>query len=201
MRLVMASANPHKVEEIAHLLARTLPGVEVVPRPEGLGEVVEDAGTLLGNARLKARAVMLASGEASVADDTGLEVAALDGAPGVDAAIYAGDDATYADNVAKLLSELHRVGAMEPGQRGARFRTVAVVMYPDGTELVAEGEVDGSIALEPRGDTGFGYDPVFVPDEADGRSFAELGTEVKHQLSHRARAFEALAAALRGSAG
>lgn len=195
----MASANPDKVAEINGLLAEQLPHVVVVPRPSTLGEVVEDAATLLGNARLKAKAVMEASGEAAVADDTGLEVAALGGAPGVYAARYAGEDATYADNVAKLLRELHAVGAVTPQQRSARFSTVALIMFPDGTEVHAVGHVDGWIATEPRGERGFGYDPVFTPVEADGRTFSELGLDVKQQLSHRARAFQALADVLRSS--
>ena len=130
-----------------------------------------------------------------MSDDTGLEVDALDGAPGVYSARYAGDDATYQDNVDKLLAELERVGATTPEQRRARFRTAVMVVWPDGREVSVEGVVEGHIALEPTGTGGFGYDPVFVPDEADGRSFAEMGDE-KHEISHRGRAFRALAAAL-----
>lgn len=196
MRLVMASANPHKVTELEDLLARRLPGVQVVPRPAEMGDVVEDADTLLGNARLKAYAVMEASGEAAVADDTGLEVDALDGAPGVYTARFAGENATYADNVAKLLSELDRLGAHTVAARRAVFRTVAIVVLPDGRELHCEGHVEGWISFEARGTHGFGYDPVFVPHEADGRTFAELGLEVKQTLSHRSRAVAALAEAL-----
>ena len=193
VRLVMASANPHKAVEIEELLMTLVPGIVVVPRPPHLGDVVEDADTLVGNARLKAKAVMEASGEASVADDTGLEVDALDGAPGVHTARYAGEDATYADNVAKLVSELARMGALRPEQRRAVFRTVAMVVFPDGREVHAEGHVDGWIALAPAGEAGFGYDPVFVPDEGGGATFAELGVGVKQRLSHRSRAFTSLA--------
>jgi XTP/dITP diphosphohydrolase len=169
--------------------------VDLLPRPAGLADVVEDAPDLEGNARLKAVAVCRAAGAAAVSDDTGLEVDALDGAPGVYSARYAGEDATYQDNVDKLLRELERVGAMEPADRTARFRTVVMVVRPDGTELAVEGVVEGVIAAAPRGDGGFGYDPVFVPVEADGRSFAEMGDE-KHDISHRGRGFRALAAAL-----
>ena len=127
------------------------------------------------------------------ADDTGLEVDALDGAPGVYAARYAGPDATYADNVAKLLRELEGV---YPALRTARFATVAIASWPDGREVVAQGVVEGVIAAAPAGEYGFGYDPVFVPVEGDGRTFAQMSAAEKHALSHRGRAFTALAAAL-----
>ena len=191
-RLVCGSANPDKVAEIALVLDGL---VDLQPRPEGLGDVVEDAPDLEGNARLKAVAVCAAAGAAAVSDDTGLEVHALDGAPGVYSARYAGEDATYQDNVDKLLAELERVGATTPEQRRARFRTAVMVVWPDGREVSVEGVVEGHIARSPTGTGGFGYDPVFVPDEADGRSFAEMGDE-KHEISHRGRAFRALAAAL-----
>jgi XTP/dITP diphosphohydrolase len=187
-RLVLATANPHKAVEIAALLE----GFEVVPRPGGLGDVDETDDTLEGNARLKARAVVAATGEAAVADDTGLEVAAMGGRPGVWSARYAGESATYADNVAKLLAELDGVA-----DRAARFRTAAVAVFPGGGEVVAEGWVDGTIALAPRGTNGFGYDPVFVPAEGDGRTFAEMTPGEKEAVSHRGRAFRALAAHLR----
>jgi XTP/dITP diphosphohydrolase len=190
LRLVCATANPHKADEIAQILGDR---VELVPRPPDVPEVVEDGETLLDNARLKARALCDATGQASVADDTGLEVDALDGAPSVYSARYAGENATYADNVAKLLGAL----AEHPGlARTARFRTVAVVAYPDGSELVAEGVFDGWIADGPRGTNGFGYDPVFVPEDGDGRTFAEMTADEKNAISHRGRAFRALAAML-----
>ena len=196
MRLVVASANPDKVAEIAAIL--TPVGVDLEPRPASVPDVVEDADTLAGNARLKAVAIAAAVGEAAVADDTGLEVDALDGAPGVRSGRFAGDDASYADNVAKLLGELDRVGASSPEQRRARFRTVALVRWPDGEELAVEGTVEGHIAIEGRGGRGFGYDPVFVPDEGEGRTFAEMAPTEKHEMSHRGRAFRALAEALAG---
>lgn len=191
-QLVCASANPDKVAEIALVLDGL---VDLLPRPAGLGDVVEDAPDLEGNARLKAVAVCQAAGAPAVSDDTGLEVDALDGAPGVRSARYAGDDASYDDNVQKLLDELARVGAHSPEQRTARFRTVVMVVRPDGSELRAEGVVEGVIAPARQGSGGFGYDPVFVPAERDGRSFAEMGDE-KHEISHRGRAFRALAEAL-----
>ena len=202
LHLVTASANPDKVAEIAAILG---PAVELAPRPASVGEVVEDADTLEGNARLKAVAIAEASGEAAVADDTGLEVDALGGAPGVCSARYAGEGATYAENVAKLVDELTRVGAATPEERTARFRTVALVRWPDGREVSAEGVVTGHIAVRPRGTRGFGYDPVFVPDRADGspggRTFAEMTAEEKHAVSHRGRAFRSLAVRLNERVG
>ena len=196
LRLVLASANPDKASEIADILG-DVAGLVLVPRPASVPEVVEDGSTLVENARLKAVAIREATGEAAVADDTGLEVTALGGAPGVYAARFAGDDATYADNVAKLIRELAAAGAMEPSQRIARFRTVALVSFPGGDEVVAEGEVIGSIAPEPAGASGFGYDPLFVPDGGGGRTFAQMSSAEKHRLSHRGRAFRALADKLR----
>ena len=199
MELVTASANPDKVEEIRRVLAFALPSLVLLPRPAGVPDVVEDGDTLLGNARLKALALMQATGKAAVSDDTGLFVEALDGAPGVWSARYAGDEASYADNCSKLLRELDRVGATTPTARAARFVTVALVAWPDGAELWCEGVVEGSIATEPRGTTGWGYDPLFQPGEGGGQTFAELGVDVKNRLSHRARAFTALAAQLASS--
>ena len=193
MRLVLATANPDKAAEITPLLP---PEFEVLFRPAEVPEVDETGETLEENARLKAQAVCAATGQAAVADDTGLEVDALGGRPGVRAARYAGEGATYADNVAKLLAELD--GAAD---RRARFRTVALASFPDGRELVAEGWVDGQIALSPRGGFGFGYDPVFVPDEGDGRTFAEMTREEKEAVSHRGRAFRALAEKLATAGG
>ena len=191
LRLVLASANPDKVKEISAVLSAALP-VVLVPRPAGSPDVVEDGETLLDNARLKAQALVRATGTAAVADDTGLEVDALGGAPGVYSARYAGDDATYADNVTKLLRAL-AARADGGGARRARFRTVALAAFPDGTELWAEGTVEGSIATAGRGSNGFGYDPVFVPDDAGGRTFAEMQADEKDAVSHRGRAFRALA--------
>jgi XTP/dITP diphosphohydrolase len=187
LRLVLATNNPGKAAEIADVLTC----VELLPRPDGIPEPVEDADTLLDNARIKAQTLADATGEAAVADDTGLEVVALDGAPGVLTARYAGDDVTYEDNWRKLLRELDGVA-----DRRARWRTVALVRWPDGREVWAEGTCDGAIAPDARGGQGFGYDPVFVPAEGDGRTFAELSREEKNAVSHRGRAFRALGAAL-----
>ena len=189
MRLVCASANPDKVIEIKAVLAPL--GIEVLPRPDGVGDIVEDAPSLEGNARLKASAICEATGLPAVADDTGLEVDALGGAPGVLSARYAGEDATYADNVMKLLDALSDLP--DPEDRLARFRTVVMVCFPDGREVTAAGWVDGAITRGQRGHNGFGYDPVFEPIEGDGRTFAELTTEEKNGVSHRARALRALA--------
>jgi XTP/dITP diphosphohydrolase len=155
---------------------------------------VEETGTSLEeNARIKAAALAAAIGLPAIADDTGLEVDAIDGAPGVHAARYAGPHATYADNVAKLLRELEGV---YPALRTARFATVAMTCWPDGREVASRGEVEGLIAAAPAGENGFGYDPVFVPTEGDGRTFAEMTAAEKHAVSHRGRAFAALAETL-----
>jgi XTP/dITP diphosphohydrolase len=191
---VLATANPDKAGEIAEILGSA---VELLPRPPEVADVEETGATLTENARLKAWALVEATGRAAIADDTGLEVDALDGAPGVYSGRFAGDGATYADNVAKLLTVLE--GEKGPTGRRARFRTVALAAWPDGREIVVEGVVNGAIAEVARGAGGFGYDPVFVPDEGDGRTFAELADEspaAKHALSHRGRAFVALAARL-----
>jgi XTP/dITP diphosphohydrolase len=190
--LVIASANVDKAAEIAAILG-AVPGLTLLPRPTDVPDVEETGDTLEANARLKARALCEATGLAAVADDTGLEVDALDGAPGVYSARFAGEGASYAYNVAKMLDELDRVGASGPAARRARFRSVAFVAWPDGTELWAEGAVDGAITPGARGTGGFGYDPIFAPDGFDGRTFAEMTADEKHAVSHRGRAFRALA--------
>ena len=189
--IVCATANPGKVAEIADLLPE---GWALLPRPATVGEVIEDAGTLVGNARLKARAILAATGKAAVADDTGLEVAALGGAPGVDTAVYAGEGCTDADNRRKMLGVLSGVS-----DRSARFVTVVLVAWPDGSETIVEGVCAGRIAEAERGDRGFGFDQLFVPDDGDGRTFAEMSVEDKHALGHRGAAFRALAAMLRAT--
>ncbi|MEC7434129.1 MAG: RdgB/HAM1 family non-canonical purine NTP pyrophosphatase [Actinomycetota bacterium] len=190
LRLVCASANPDKVAEIEQLLTGI---AEMEPRPTSLGEVIEDADSLTGNARLKAVAVCDASGHAAIADDTGLEVDALGGAPGIYAARFAGENATYADNRRKLLDDMSGV---EKHLRTARFRTVVMVMWPNGDEIVVEGVCEGRIAEAEMGDAGFGYDSIFIPDDGDGRSFAQMSADEKNVMSHRARAFSALPGAL-----
>lgn len=195
LRIVLATANADKVREIAAILGNT---VELVSRPEHVAEVEETADSLHGNALLKAEALVAATGLPAVADDSGLEVDALGGLPGVHSSRYAGGNATYADNVAKLLREL---AGIPRDKRAARFRTVALVAFPDvgRAPIWCEGVVEGTITTAVRGDGGFGYDPVFVPiDDWLGRTFAEMTAERKHGLSHRGRAFRALAAKLEG---
>ena len=188
-QLVSATANPHKVAEIASILAGL---VELVARPADVPEVVEDAGTLEGNARLKAASICAATGLPAVSDDTGLFVISLGGEPGVESAYYAGAQATYAENRGKMLRELD--GVID---RRASFRTVVMVVWPDGRELRVEGVCAGTIATRERGDRGFGFDPLFIPDDGDGRTFSLMTDTEKNEISHRGRAFAALVKALR----
>ena len=181
--VVLASANPHKVEEIRQILA----DVKFVARPDGVPDVAETESTFEGNARLKAQALCEATGMAALADDSGIEVDALGGAPGVYSARFAGEHATDEENLAKL--ERDMVGKAE---RGARYRCVIVLARPDGTETVADGTVEGTLLDERRGGNGFGYDPVFVPSEGGGRTFAEMTATEKHAISHRGRALRVL---------
>jgi XTP/dITP diphosphohydrolase len=190
MQLVCATANAHKVDEIAAVLGDL---VELLPRPDHVPDVVEDAGTLEGNARLKAQAICLATGLPAVADDTGLFVAALDGGPGVETAYFAGPTATYAENRNKMLAVLDGVV-----DRSAEFITVAMVVWPDGTELAVRGVCAGRIATAERDGRGWGYDPLFIPDGPQDRTFSQMTDDEKNAISHRGRAFAALAAALRG---
>lgn len=187
-RVILATANQDKVVEIQAILS----AVRLEARPVDVPDVEESGETLDDNARLKAVAIVEATGNAAVADDTGLEVDALDGAPGVRTGRYAGENATYQQNVDKLLAALD---AVEDGRRTARFRTVALLRRPDGSEVRVEGVVEGRIAREPVGG-GWGYDPVFVPLEGDGRSFGEMTADEKNAISHRGRAFRALASEL-----
>jgi XTP/dITP diphosphohydrolase len=188
---VLATANPHKTLEMAAILEGL--GITVLPRPSDAPDVDETEETLEGNALLKARALVAATGHAAVADDTGLFVDALDGRPGVYSARYAGEHASYEDNVTKLLGEMSGVAAE---QRTARFRSVIAVAYPDGTSLVVDGVLEGVVTQAARGTEGFGYDPVFAPTELGGRTLAELTPTEKNAVSHRARALLALGAAL-----
>jgi XTP/dITP diphosphohydrolase len=181
-RIVLASANPHKAAEFARLL----PGYDVIPYD---GELPPETGTtFLENARLKALHVHRATDAPAwvLADDSGIEAAALGGAPGVYSARYAGERATDAQNLAKLLDALR-------GRDDRRVRYVAelVAVSPDGRELHARGELRGTLAAEPRGDGGFGYDPAFVADE-ETRTVAEMSAAEKDAISHRARAAAAL---------
>ncbi len=193
-RIVVATANPDKAREICGVLESEGLAIELVPRPAGVPEVEETGVTLLENARLKARALAAAAGLPALADDTGLEVDSLGGSPGVHSARYAGADATYADNVAKLLAEMT---AVRRASRTARFRTAVVLAGGTGPELVGFGVVEGLIADAPTGDAGFGYDPVFRPAGGGGRTFAELTPEEKDAISHRGRALRSLARRMR----
>jgi XTP/dITP diphosphohydrolase len=183
---VLATANPHKTEEMRAILAPL--GVDLLDRPLDVPDVDETGDTLEENALLKARALVTASGRAAIADDTGLFVDALDGRPGVHSARFAGETASYDDNVTKLLAELEEV----PEPRTARFVTVIAVAYPDGTAFSVERQLPGAITRARAGDQGFGYDPVFMPDETDGRTMAQLTAREKNDLSNRGRALRAL---------
>ncbi len=182
---VLATANAHKTQELREILQPL--GVTLLPRPTDVPDVVEDGDTLEANALIKARALVAATGHAAIADDTGLFVDALEGAPGVHSARYAGEDATNEENVEKLLAALARIPSTH---RAARFRTVAAVAYPDGSSVVVEGSLEGTIIDDVRGSGGFGYDPVFAL--ADGRTLSELSSQEKNEISHRGRAFRAL---------
>jgi len=193
LQLVCASANPGKVAEIEQLMPQ---GVSLLPRPTSVADVVEDASTLVGNARLKARAIVDATGCPALADDTGLFVDALNGLPGVRTARYAGDDATDTDNKAKLLAALEN-----STERTCRFITAVVVLWPNGDEVVVEGVCEGSIALRETGNSGFGFDALFIPVAGDGRTFAEMQADEKNAMSHRGKAFVELAKVLTNHVG
>ena len=182
--IVIASKNDDKIAEVEAVLAGLRNPIPVLTGHDW-GDVEETESTLAGNALLKARAVVAATGHAAIADDTGLEVDALNGAPGVLSARYAGPDATYDDNVDKLLAS---VAGVE--DRTARFTTAIALVTPSGAELVVEGVLDGVIIDKRRGTGGFGYDPVF---EVDGRTLAEMGAAAKNAISHRSVALRLLA--------
>lgn len=188
--VVAATANRHKLDEMRAIFGDA---IELLPRPPHIPEVVEDAASLEGNARLKAVAIARAAGRVALADDSGLEVDALDGAPGVESAYYGGGDHDDAANRARLLHELAEVADAD---RTARFRTVMVLRWPDGREIVAEGACEGVVIGEERGSGGFGYDPLFVPADGDDRTFAERSAAEKNAVSHRRNACTALLDAL-----
>ncbi|MSZ96723.1 MAG: RdgB/HAM1 family non-canonical purine NTP pyrophosphatase [Actinobacteria bacterium] len=180
MRIVCATANPHKVSELARMLPNW---VELVPRPSEVGDIDEDAPTLEGNAIIKANEIAQFASEWAIADDTGLEVEVLHGAPGVHSARFAGENATDADNRARLLQVLE--GATN---RAAQFRTVVALVSAKGDIHFVTGKCAGVIADKERGDNGFGYDSVFIPTDGDGRTFAEMSDAEKDAVSHRGRA-------------
>lgn len=184
MRLVCASANPRKVEELARLMPRR---VELLPRPDSVGDVEETAPTLEGNAIIKAVEVANHVEGWAIADDTGLMVDALNGEPGVLSARYAGEPADDAANRAKLLAAMEGVT-----DRSARFRTVIAIVSWQGDMHYETGECRGTIAVAERGSNGFGYDSIFVPDEGDGRTFAEMSAAEKDAISHRSRAMSGI---------
>ena len=183
--LVLATRNRHKVEELVALLGDLGITIRTLDEFPDAPDVVEDGDTCEANAVKKARAIAEFTGLPAVADDTGLEVDALGGRPGVYAARYAGEDATYEDNCRKLLGELMGVPRE---RRTARFLTVAAVALPSGGIRVAHGMLDGVIAEETSGTSGFGYDPVFLVPEL-GKTLAELSADQKNTISHRAKAF------------
>ena len=187
MRLLLATRNPHKVRELEALLAP----VGIDPLPDDIELPPETGKTFAENALGKARAAAAATGRAAIADDSGIEAAALGGAPGVRSARYAGPDATDEENLAKLLRE---------APAGSRVAYVCAMAYVDpasGVERVFEGRCTGTLAAEPRGAGGFGYDPAFVPDEHPDRTMAELDPAEKDAISHRGRAVRELRAWLR----
>ncbi len=217
VKLVVATTNTGKLRELRELLAE-LP-FEVLSVKEALGhelDVVEDSDTFEGNAALKARAVHHATGAMTLADDSGLEVDALEGKPGVHSARFSGDGATDASNRAALMRAIAEIPDQKPR---ARFRCALALIVPAGAPIAIDataasnptgepsaedaslfffnGACEGHLVREERGVGGFGYDPLFVPDEGDGRTMAELSAETKNRISHRAHAFSALRRALR----
>jgi len=191
--VVVASTNPGKIVEVRQIFA-ALPLSLLTAEDVGSWPVVEESGdTYLANALLKARAVAAFTGRPALADDSGIEVDALDGAPGVHSARYAGEQASDEDNNTKLIAALDGV---PPEGRTARYRCVAVLVTPEGQEVAGIGSCEGRIGFEPRGSGGFGYDPWFVP-QGETRTMAELTSEEKHAISHRGKALRGLADKLR----
>ena len=191
LQILAATTNKHKIQEFQTMLdASADSGRVCIISPDtikGFPDIVENGNSFEENARIKAGQAARYADMAAFADDSGLEVAALGGTPGIYSARYAGENATYAEKMAKLLDELKNVE-----DRRARFVCVIALAYRGDIVETFRGEVTGRIAYEPRGTEGFGYDPVFIPDGYD-KTFGELGEDVKSRISHRARAF-ALAA-------
>lgn len=197
--IAVATGNAHKLTEIETILGRALPGVRFVSwKAFGDFEDPEETGTTFAeNALIKARASVAATGCASVADDSGLVVDALDGEPGVYSARYAGVHGDDDANNEKLLVKLDGV---EESRRTARFVSVVALVYPDGRELVGEGTCEGMVGFAGRGTHGFGYDPLFLPSDTPGKTMAELTPEEKNAISHRFHALENLCAQLAAQA-
>lgn len=186
--IVIASRNPGKIREIRAICADWPVRWRAAAEDPGWADVEERGASYLDNALAKARAVAGVLGVAALADDSGIEVDALGGAPGPRSARYAGDGATDRENLAKLVAA---VAGLPPERRTARYRCVAALAWPDGREVWAEGTCEGTLVTSPRGSGGFGYDPIFVPEGLD-RTMAELGPDEKDRISHRGRAFRAL---------
>lgn len=181
--ILFATGNPHKVEEVAEILGAAW-------RVEAQDPDVEETGTTFEeNSLIKARALVEARGVVAIADDSGIEIDALDGRPGIHSARWTEES----DWIPRVLRELDGV---EGAARSGRYVAAAAVVWPDGREHVVRGTVEGRIADAPRGTNGFGYDPIFVPDEGDGRTFGEFTADEKHAMSHRGRAFRSLLDAL-----
>jgi XTP/dITP diphosphohydrolase len=190
--IVVATGNPHKVREIEQILSAVLPQVRFVAISE-LGEFpdpVEDGDTFRDNALIKARAAVAETGLAAIADDSGLVVDALDGRPGVLSARWAGVHGDDAANNAKLMREMEVVADAD---RTARFHCCVALVRADGSVLVGEGDCEGSVGHAPRGDGGFGYDPLFLPDATPGLTLAQVDPDTKNAISHRFHALRALA--------
>jgi XTP/dITP diphosphohydrolase len=188
--LLLATRNPHKLRE----LREALPGVQIDPLPADVELPPEEGETFAENALGKARAAQAATGRTAIADDSGIEAYGLGGRPGVRSARYAGERATDEENLARLLEEVGR-----QDDRRVAYVCVIALMTEDGDELLFEGRCEGTLAAEPRGSGGFGYDPAFVPDDTgpeDQRTMAELAPAEKHAISHRGRAARALASHL-----
>jgi XTP/dITP diphosphohydrolase len=203
MKVVVATANAHKLAEIARLVDAEALGITLVPMTElGVPSPVEDGDTFAENALIKARACVAATGLPAIADDSGIAVDALAGAPGVRSARFAGEDADDAANNLLLLVSLAAAGADTPQARRAAFVCAAALALPDGASHVELGRMEGRVTDAPRGAYGFGYDPLFVADvSADGRTNGELSPQEKDAISHRAVAFRALAPRLAESLG
>jgi XTP/dITP diphosphohydrolase len=192
--LILATRNEHKLRELAEIL----PAAGLLPLPAGVELPPEDGDTFSANALIKARAARTATGKPSIADDSGIEAAALDGRPGVHSARYAGPEAGGEENLSKLLAEVGAAG----GDRRVAYVCVIALVDAEGAEHLFEGRCTGTLAETPRGTGGFGYDPAFVPDDTgprDGRTMAELDPAEKHAISHRGRAARALAEYLTGA--
>jgi len=185
MKLLLGTKNKGKIREIKEII--DLPQIKLLTYEDRLfSDVAEEGSSFAENAQMKARQICKETGLAVLAEDSGLEVVALNGRPGVHSSRFAGEGRSDEERVAKLLRLLQGVS-----NRRARFRTVAILHFPGGEELTAEGELHGKIALGPRGKSGFGYDPIFIP-EGFTKTLAELGPEVKNEISHRRQALEKL---------